>query len=67
MRDKPEEERDPCAQHQAGDDWEVKRGSFTAMDDITRQTAQAKREAAGEIESGSDCRKYGGQDQERAA
>jgi hypothetical protein len=49
MSGKPEEKRESDAEYEAGDDGEVERGVFTAMDDVTREVAKAKGEFLAEV------------------
>lgn len=42
MRDEPEKQRNNDADNQAGDDWEVERSVFAAVNDVARQLSQAK-------------------------
>jgi hypothetical protein len=55
--EEPEEEREADAQYEAGDDGEVERGVFAAMDDIAGEISEAKREFSAEIEEGPEQHK----------
>jgi len=65
--DEPEEEREAEAQHEAGDDWEVERGVFAAMDDVAGEAAEAQREFSTEIQKSADEGQERANDEERAA
>lgn len=51
--DKPEEERERGAEEKAGDDGEVERGVFAAVNDVAGQSAQAEGELVPEIKKTS--------------
>jgi hypothetical protein len=67
MREEPEEEGKCCAEGQASDDRDVESGVFTAMDDVARKFAEAKRELAAEIEESADEDQEAAEDKEGAA
>jgi hypothetical protein len=49
MREEPEEQRETGAEQEAGNDREIKRGVFAAMDDVAGEAAEAEREFSAEI------------------
>jgi hypothetical protein len=52
--EEPEEEREPDAQDEAGEDREVERGVFAAMDDVTGEAAEVQREFSAEVQKSAD-------------
>jgi hypothetical protein len=65
--EEPEEEREAEAQYKAGDDGEVERGVFAAMDDVTGEGSETKREFSAEIEEGAQQHKKTTEKKEDAA
>jgi hypothetical protein len=65
--EEPEEERESEAYDEAGDDGEVERGVFAAMDDVTGEAAEAQREFSAEIEKGAEQHKKTTEKKEDAA
>jgi hypothetical protein len=54
MGEDPEEEGKYRAEHEAGDDWEVKSGMFAAMDDVAGKFTEAEGEFGAEVEKSAD-------------
>jgi hypothetical protein len=65
--DEPEEEREGDAEEDGSGDGEIEGRVWAAMDDVTGETAEAEREAAGEIEEGAGGEENGAEDEEGAA
>jgi hypothetical protein len=54
MGKEPEEERKNGAEDQTGDDGEIERGVFAAVDDVTGEFAESEGELGPEVEQGAD-------------
>jgi hypothetical protein len=54
MCQEPEEQRERGAEQETGDDWEIERGVFAAMDDVAGKSAEAQRESSAEVKKGTD-------------
>jgi len=67
MGDEPEEKRQGGAEEDTGDEREIERGVFAAMNDVAGEAAKAEREFATEIEKSADEYKEGAEDEEGAA
>jgi len=63
----PKEEREGGAEYEAGDDWKVEGGVFTAMDDVAREAAEAEGEFATKVEKSTGEDKEAAEQQESAA
>jgi hypothetical protein len=50
VREKPEEQRERGAEDKAGNDGEIERGVFAAMNEVAREAAKAERKFSAEIE-----------------
>jgi hypothetical protein len=65
--EEPEEKRERGAEDEAGDDGEVERGVFAAMDDVARKLAETKGELAAEIKKSAEDDKQSAEKQNTAA
>ena len=52
--EEPEKERNDDAGNEAGDDREVERSVFAAMNDVTRKSSKPKGKFAAEVEESAD-------------
>jgi len=67
MREEPEEERDGCAEHKAGDDREIEGRVLAAMNDVAGQPAETEWKLAAEVEKDTDKDAEGAENEEGAA
>jgi hypothetical protein len=66
-REEPEEERDGCAEHKAGDDREIEGRVFAPMNDVAGQPAETEWKPAAEVEKDTDKDAEGAENEEGAA
>jgi len=64
--EEPEEERERGAEYKAGDDGEVERGVFAAMDDVARKAAKAEGQFATKVEKSTGEYKNAAEEKESA-
>jgi len=64
--EEPKEEREGGAEEEASDDGEVEGGVFTAVDDVTGESAEAEGEFSAEVEKGAGEDKEAAEEQEGA-
>jgi hypothetical protein len=67
MREEPEEERDGCAEHKAGDDREIEGRVFAVMNDVAGQPAETEGKLATEVEKDTDKDAEGAENEEGTA
>jgi hypothetical protein len=67
MSYEPEEDGEGSAEEQAGDDREIERGAFAAMDDVSREAAEAQRKFSAQVEKSADEDEEGSENEESAA
>ena len=67
MRDEPEENREHDADDKASHDRKVERGVFAAVNDVTGESAQPKRNFAAEVEESADQDEDRAEEKKRAA
>jgi len=67
MLKKPDEDGQRSAEEKAGDDREIESGVFAAMDDVSREAAEAQREFSPEVEESADEDQECAEDEEGAA
>jgi hypothetical protein len=67
MCKKPEEEREGGAEDEARDDREVEGGVFAAMEDVSREAAEAQRKFSAQAEKCADEDEEGSENEEGAA
>jgi hypothetical protein len=67
MRQEPEEQREHGAKQKAGDDREIKRRVFAAMDDVAGKSAETQRKLSTEVQKSADDDEEGAENKEGAA
>jgi hypothetical protein len=67
MGEKPEENREGCAEHKAGDDREIEGRVFAAVDDVAGKLSEAKGEFCDEVQKGADEDEKAPEEEENAA
>ena len=67
MGNEPEEEREAKTEEEAGDDWKIKGGMFTAVDDVAGESAETERKFSAEVKKGADEDKEAAENEEGAA
>src|SRR5947209_12299420 len=66
MLKKPDEDGQRSAEEEAGDDREIEGSVFAAMDDVSREAAEAQREFSIEVEESADDDQECAEDEEDA-
>jgi hypothetical protein len=64
VREKPKEQRQAEAENEACHDGKIKRGVFTAMDDVAGEFSETKRKFGTEIEESADQHEDATEDQQ---
>ena len=67
MGEEPEEEREGGAEEEASDDGEVEGGVFTAVDDVTGESAEAEGEFSAEVKKSANKDEESAENKEGAA
>jgi hypothetical protein len=67
VRDEPEEQRQAETEHNAGHDREVESGVFSTIGNVSRETAEAERKLAAEVEKRTDENDKASEEEEHAA